>query len=341
MAAADTSHDAPLPSSAPLRRPELRPAVFAALALVLFSVWSLSFVAIGFLLGTEQAAARFDALSLTVGRFLPSAAVAALWLLLFRRADAQRLARRRWRRLVLCGLLAVPIYSMALYTGQQHGVPAPIASLTTALAPLFLMLLGHFALREQLGLRQIAGFLVALVGMALVAGARAQDLRFSYPALLALTALAPLCWSLYTVLSKPVANEGSALTWTLLAICAGTLPLLAVAPFTGGPELITLDGPGWGAILFLSLGCTIFGYALWTFLLEHVPASRLGFTIFLNPPLTTTSKWLLAGAFPGTFLFRTEPLELVGGAVVLCGMALALLGRRARPAGDGRSAARP
>ncbi len=54
---------------------------------------------------------------------------------------------------------------------------------------------------------------------------------------------------------------------------------------------------------------------------------------FLNTPLTTISKVVLAAAFPAAFAFRVVPLEWLGGAIVLLGMAVALV-RTARGSGS-------
>ena len=94
-----------------------------------------------------------------------------------------------------------------------------------------------------------------------------------------------------------------------------------------------LDLAGWGALLYLSLPCTVLGFALWTWLLRHLPASTVGFTVFLNPPLTTASKFLLATFLPATFFFTVRPGEWFGGALTLIGMALAVYTPRRRPGG--------
>ncbi len=105
-------------------------------------------------------------------------------------------------------------------------------------------------------------------------------------------------------------------------------------PLLPGPvwnRLVALDGIGWGAVLYLSVPCTVAGYALWTWLLRHLPATTVGFTVFLNPPLTTASKLALASLFPATFLFAIQLGEWVGGVITLTGMAIAVYTARRRP----------
>jgi drug/metabolite transporter (DMT)-like permease len=128
--------------------------------------------------------------------------------------------------------------------------------------------------------------------------------------------------------------------WAYLCTATGGL---AVTPLLAGrawQQWAHLDLHGWAALLYLSVPCTVLGFALWTWLLRHLPASTVGFTVFLNPPLTTTSKFLLATLFPATFAFAIGPREWIGGVITLCGLGLAVYTRRiggAQPARVPRS----
>jgi O-acetylserine/cysteine efflux transporter len=146
----------------------------------------------------------------------------------------------------------------------------------------------------------------------------------AYPLLIAITALAPLCWSVYSVVSKPMAGRVPPIVWTYLTIALGGLLTLPLMPTTVWGEVAALDAPGWGAVLYLAVPCTVLGYALWNWLLRFLPASTVGFTVFLNPPLTTASKFLLAAWLPATFAFAIRPLEWAGGVVTLAGLAIAV-----------------
>lgn len=302
----------------------------AGVTLLLFLVWSNSFVTISFLLGGERGPAQLDWTALPVLRFCIAALLAAIYCFGLRREESLAIIRGHWRRLAAAGFFAVPSYNLCLAYGQQHGVPPPVASLETAIAPLFLMILGTLVLKETLSLRKIAGFLIAMCGLVLIASAKEIDGSVPYAGLVIITAGAPLSWSAYSIVSKPVGNKVSILLWTYLAIIAGTLPFFLTLPFAGMPAALRLDAAGWGSLLYLSILCTLFGFAAWTWLLKHMRASSIGFTIFLNPPLTTLSKAVLSAVFPAVFVFSIVLQEWIGGAVVLAGMAVALV---KRPAG--------
>jgi O-acetylserine/cysteine efflux transporter len=223
---------------------------------------------------------------------------------------------------------------LSLYYGQEHGVPAPIASLTTALLPLFVMTLAATFLGEVPSARRILGFAVAAGGMVVVALVKREEARVPYAMLIAVTALAPLSWSLYSVLSTPVARRVRPLLWTYLSVTAGTVMVLPLLPGALG-SWTRLDLPGWGALLYLSFPCTVLGFAVWTWLLRHLPASSVGFTVFLNPPLTAMSKLALAALFPATFLFAVKGQEILGGALALLGLLIAVVDARRPGSGAG------
>jgi len=298
--------------------------VTAVAALGLFGVWSNSFIAIGYLLGGDGAAPRFDWVGLTVARFVPAALLCSTYCFVFRPTESWSVLREHFPRLLLCGFFVVPGYNLALNYGQQHGVSAPVASLTTTLVPLFVMTLAAIFLGERLTARRVGGFVVAAAGMALIGLARPASGGSAYPLLVAITALAPLSWSIYSVASKPMTGRVSPVVWTYLATSLGTVLVLPFLPGRVWRQWTELDATGWLALLYLSIPCTVLAFVVWTWLLRHLPASSVGFTVFLNPPLTTISKALFATLMPATFFFSIQRQEWIGGGLTLLGMTIAL-----------------
>jgi O-acetylserine/cysteine efflux transporter len=308
------------------------PAATFAATLGLFLVWSNTFLAFEGLLAPVSGEAPLAWSELAVARFVPVTLVCAAWCFFVRRRESLGLLRRHPVRVAVSGLLTAPVYGAAMYWGIAHRVSGPIASLLTTLSPLCMVVLGALVHRERIGWRAAAGLALGLAGVGLVATARTGDVR---PLDVLVVAVSPVAWSVYSILTKPVVREASPLTWTYLVSFAGGLPLLAVAPFHGGPAMMALDAKGWALLLYLALAGTVLGNAVWSWLLHRLPASTTGLTVFLNPPLTTASKWVLASLFPLQFAFSIRAQEWLGGAVALAGVALAVLqvpavGRRAR-----------
>jgi O-acetylserine/cysteine efflux transporter len=141
---------------------------------------------------------------------------------------------------------------------------------------------------------------------------------------------------------------GAALSWAcanLLTQRAGRIDMLAYVVWSSAfavPPLIVLalllDGPGqvaaglaasdlgtWAAVLWQSVGNTLFGYGVWSWLLARHPAGRIVPMALLVPVFGMGSASLLLG----------EPLpawKLVAAALVLAGLAINLFGPRFLPA---------
>ena len=298
--------------------------------LALFLVWSNTFLAFEVLLAPRAGEAPLRWVELVLARFLPVAAIAGGWLLLFRRREALALARERPLRLLAGALCAVPAYNALLYDGMQHRVEGPVASVLTSLVPLYLLVLGAAFLGERLGARKVAGFLLGLGGVVLIATAR-EGGGASRALRVAEVAAAPLCWSIYSALTRPVARDGSPLVWTFLVLAVGGVLVLPLAPFADPARLASLDAGDAALVAYLVLAATVFGNGVWSWLLRHLPASTVGLTVFLNPPLTLASKTLLSLLLPATFAVAIAPREWIGGALALLGVGLAVV----RPRGGG------
>jgi O-acetylserine/cysteine efflux transporter len=309
----------------PLRAPDRRAVgagVLFAGTLLLFLVWSNTFLAFEVLLAPAHGNAPMRWQDLAVARFVPVTVVCAVWCFGWKRRESLDVLRRHPVRLVASGLLVAPGYGGFMYYGISHRVSGPVASLLTTLTPLYLLALGALAFGERIGRRSWIGLTLGFAGVALVATARTGEVA---PTDVFVLALAQVCWSVYSVLTKPMTKEVSPLVWTYLVLVVGGLPLLCLSPFVGGPAMLALDATGWALLLYLSLAATVLGNALWTWLLRHLPASTTGLTVFLNPPLTTASKWVLASVFPLAFAFSIRPQEWAGGALALTGVAIAVL----------------
>jgi O-acetylserine/cysteine efflux transporter len=81
------------------------------------------------------------------------------------------------------------------------------------------------------------------------------------------------------------------------------------------------------------LASTWFGYGAWSWLIRHNPASQVVPFTLLVPPVGIASAWLALDEVPNA-------AELVGGAIVLGGLALnAWAGSARRPRAAARSGA--
>ncbi len=303
--------------------------VLTAATFLLFAVWGSSFIAMSFLLGGEREAARLSPLGLTIGRMVTAALPIAIYLVGWRWSETVTALRRWPGRLLLCGAIGGPIYNLAIYSAQAQGLPAPVASVITTLVPLFVAVLSAIFLHEHISGRRWLGVVIGLSGVAIIASARGS-LTVPYPLIVATAMLAPTSWSVYTVVTKKTFEQQAddepiaPLVWTYIGIVISGLMVAPFLPRVIG-DLRALDLSGRLAVGYLAIPCTVVGFALWTWLLQHLPASTVGLTVFLNPPMTLTMKTLMTALFPQVFVITVLAQELLGGLVVLAGLAVAIV----------------
>lgn len=299
------------------------------LLVVIFLIWSNSFIAVRALVGDlVPAAERLDPLELVVVRFAPVGLWCLAWFALLPSA------RREAREIVVSHPLLVPwlgflnvwAYNLAFAAGHRR-VGAGTGSLIITLNPVLTFLLAVLSGQERPTWRRAAGLAIAFGGIYVVVvhgAGRAVESAYLHDALLLLGA--PASWAVYTVLSKPLVSRHSPLHLTFLVLGLASLPTLplALASQTLRAKLALWGGERFGAALFLSLACTLFAFWLWYEALRRLPASKAAAFVFLNPPLALFFEWLWFGRVPAAGLF-------VGGALVLAGVFLCTRGGERRP----------
>jgi len=292
------------------------------LLVLLFVIWANSFTAIKYLREV------LSPMELVLARYFPAAVFCLVCLLAVPRlrAESARVLKRSPAGLVAMGLTGVAGYNFFLYTGQSEIKPGAAALLTT-LSPLFTLLGAIVFLKERVPLRRTLGILIAFaglyvvvrwgkVGLGRVSGISHAELRYVF-----ITALAPLCWSVYTIVGKNLLAKTSAVTVTYLSIVLGTIPFFAAAgrPFLA--HLASLTPMHWIALAHLTVLCTLVGFWIWFAALESMPATSVASFVYLNPPL--------AALFGSLFFHEAITKFFVGGAaIVLIGLYLAQSNQR-------------
>ncbi|MBS1261839.1 MAG: putative amino-acid metabolite efflux pump [Calditrichaeota bacterium] len=281
------------------------------IALSVMGLWGFSFSAI------KIALRELTAWELVILRFLPTLAVFLVVLASRAVRGTFRIPRRDLPVLFLAGLFGVAAYNFALNSGQTR-LPASLAALVIALNPAMIAVVATVWLGERPRLRTWLGLLVALAGIVFVVFARygTPELRVHHLVGIGITFGAPVSWGIYTSSIRRAAPKLGTVVTTMTAISLGSLPLvLMIGPELTG-KLAAARPETIGAVLFLSLACTVYGFTMWGYVLKRVEAATAGAFIYLVPLIAAfAAHWLLG-----------EPIDLPlvgGGILVLLGVALA------------------
>lgn len=230
-----------------------------------------------------------------------------------------------WKLALLSVFMSFGQFAL-LYLAIAVGMPAGLASLVLQAQVVFTIVLGAVVLRERPSPRQIVGVGIGVAGLAIVGGTHGQGA----PLLpLLLTVAAGLSWGIGNIVSRTAkgASGLSIVVWGALFV---PIPALLMALLVDGPEgvaagIAAISLPALASTAYTVVLATLVAYTIWNTLLGlHAPAKVAPFTL-LVPFVGILSAWLLLGEEPGIG-------ELVGGAVMIAGLAVATLRLRRRPA---------
>ncbi len=229
-----------------------------------------------------------------------------------------KLSREDWIRTIAVGLFGYGAPLLLGVLGQRLS-SGTNASLMIGVEPVAILVLSALFLGEKLHGLKILAVLAGLVGVCLIVFQGKipfVDLKIE-PRVEGdiLLFLHGVCWSLYSVIGKPVLRRVDPMSFTALTTAIGAIPMCILAI----PGLFTASVPAvfpWEAsiaVFYLALGVSFFGTLTWNLALDQVPASMVANFIFLQP---------LVGVLFGVF-FLHEQFTIwsgIGGVLVLLGV---------------------
>jgi len=284
------------------------PTLFGALIAVV--LWGISFVA------TKAALRELQPVTLIAVRF------AIGNLLLFAMLAARRMPllppRREWPVMALLGFDGIALHTVI----QAYGLRETTAVRTgwlIGLSPIWSAILAAIFLRERLGWIKSLGLGIGFAGAVIVVTRGAisgQTLALPGTRGDLLILASTFNWAIYTVISRePVRRVGSLPAMAAAMLCGWLMLSPWFLATQGWHELSEMSPTGWGATLFLGIGCSGIAYLLWFGAIERVDASRVSALLYIEPLVTLASAVVLLH----------EPVlmsTIVGGLLVLAGVAL-------------------
>jgi O-acetylserine/cysteine efflux transporter len=292
------------------------PPLHLLLALAVVAVWGTNFVVIKWGLGAFPpltfAALRFTFAVIPAVFFLKRPAVP-------------------WKNLAIYGVAIGTGQFGLLYLAMTNLISPGLASLVVQTQAFFTIGLAMLIAGERVKGYQVAALALAAAGLAwLMAHANAD----ATPLGVALILGAAFSWAVGNTAVK-AAGPVNMLGYVVWASVFSAPPLFVLAFLTEGwpamAHAVTHAGPGgWAALLWQSVGNTIFGYTAWGWLLARHPAATVAPLALLVPVFGMGASAALLG----------EPLagwKLTAAALVLSGLAINTLwpmvaGRRAAEA---------
>jgi len=188
---------------------------------------------------------------------------------------------RDWKILSILGLTGVTLYHVFQNLGLRF-TTASNSSLIISANPVFIALLDHFYLKEEMTLKRVFGITLAFFGIILIIG----PLRLAFNPMGVIGDLlslgAGLSWAFYSVFGKKILANYGAQRVTMFSMIFGTLflfPILLVSEKPALPTSIWI----WFLLIILSLFCSGMAYFFWYKALEEVSPTKAGVSLFFLP----------------------------------------------------------
>jgi O-acetylserine/cysteine efflux transporter len=290
-----------------MSQPSTMPLRHFLLALAVVAIWGSNFVVIKYALHT------LPPLLLAVLRFGFALVPACFFL---------RRPAVGWRNLAGYGVLIGVGQFGLLYLAMRSQISPGLASLVVQTQVFFTLLLAVRIRKEKVLGAQWLGLALAAGGIAVIAA----HVDGTTTALgVAMVLAAAFSWACANLLTQR-AGRIDMLAYVVWSSAFAVPPLLLLSVLIDGPERIAAglaasDAGTWAAVLWQSIGNTLFGYGVWSWLLARHPAGRIVPMALLVPVFGMGSAALLLGE-------PLPPWKLVAAALVLAGLAINLFGPR-------------
>jgi O-acetylserine/cysteine efflux transporter len=284
-------------------------------AILVALLWGLSFVVIKLGVGTTPplllGALRFTFAALPAVFFIPR-------------------PKTSWRIIVGYGFFLGVAQFGLLFSAISLGMPASLASVVMQAQVFFTILFAALLMGERPGPNQILGGFVACLGLVLIAWPRMTG---SDAGPFLMTVAASAAWGVANIVGKRAGRIDMLgfIVWTSLV---APLPLLGLSLWLEGPARVAaaltgMTGGTLAAVAYLAYPTTLLAFGIWSYLLSRHPAATVTPFALLVPVTGILGSALILGE-------RMLPIEAIGGAVIVFGLAINVFGlrlfRRFRPA---------
>ncbi len=226
--------------------------------------------------------------------------------------------KREWLYLAVLGFLGITFHQWLQSTALET-VQASTTAWVVATTPIFIAVLSWLFLHEKLDGWQVAGVVLAALGVLLVVSK--GDLggvfsgSFGTPGDI-LILISAVNWAVFSILSTRGLRIYQPAQMMFFVMAIGWIFSTGLFISGGGPaDLGHLTSASLGAIGFLGIFCSGLAYIAWYDGLQALTATQTGAFLYIEPLVAVVTAWAILG----------EPVllaSLAGGAIILLGVRL-------------------
>ena len=240
----------------------------------------------------------------------------AMYLFWVRKRPEAAIRKWPWRDLlILSGIGVVGMVGNQIFFVAGIGrTSVAHASLVVATTPVQVLLFAWLRGQERLTALKVAGMSVAIGGVAVLNLAPGLSARGATVLGDVLVLLCAASFAMYTVLGKERMRKFGAIPVNALGFgVSAVLLILPVWVWGRSFDFAAVPALGWWMLAYMAGVSSVLCYIIFSYSLEHLPASRVASFSYAQPFIASLAAWWLLG----------EPVTLpvaVGGLMVLGGV---------------------
>jgi drug/metabolite transporter (DMT)-like permease len=254
-------------------------------------------------------------LELSAWRMTMAALILGGWLLA-RRAPQKKLSRDQALALIGSGS-CIGIHFAIWFTSLEY-VHVARSTLVVSTTPIWAGLLGLVIPSLRPPGRFWLGLVIALAGMVLVTVMDHPLEHLKEPDWVGdvLAGIGAIIFVPYLLLSQRVQKEVG-MEQAILWIYSSAAVCLWILGFASGQVSIPTAPAAWMSILGMAVIAQLGGHTVFNWALRHFSAGQVGSALLLEPVFAAVLAWMILGE-------RLEPLQEIGGVLLLIGVAITL-----------------
>ncbi len=207
------------------------------------------------------------------------------------------------------GALGIGLYNIMLNYGELS-ISSGVASFIISQGPLITAIFAMLFLGEQVSVSRLIGFLVSIIGVALIT--LGEKSGFKWDVGLSYIIIATIAGALYSVLQKPFLKKYHAIEATTYIIWGATIFLSIHLPKLQH-DLLHASLKTTLTVAYLGVFPAAIAYIAWAYVLANIPASRAASFFYFTPFVATLLGWLCLGEVPVW-------ISLIGGLLAVLGV---------------------
>nr|WP_295921303.1 DMT family transporter [uncultured Dyadobacter sp.] len=228
-----------------------------------------------------------------------------------------------WVPIGICGIIFAT--DIAVWNLSIHYSNATQATLLTNLSPVWVGVGTFLFLPDKPGSRFWIGTLIALLGMVVLIGLEAFT-SMQLDKGFALAVLSGVLYATYMLISKTVLNRIDIVSFMTISMTVSSIYLLAVCLFFDQPvSHFTTDI--WIVFLIQGLVCQLIGWLTISAAMKQMDAKSVSLSLLSQAVVTGLFAWAFIGE-------KITSQMIVGGVIILLGIAVTYTGRRKRAQAD-------